>query len=276
MNVIQSAILGIVQGLAEFLPISSSGHLILARAIMGITAAESETGPYLMLDILLHLGTLAAVFAVFWRDWLDLIRHPIKNRTLLLLFVASLPTLFVGLFLKDFVDQFFTGYFLGISFLITGIFLMIAEKMSSTGKGTSEVKMKNAIVMGVMQAVAILPGVSRSGSTLMGGMVSGLDRKKTAKFSFMMSAPAILGSFVVEGKDALEAGFFSQIAVVPTIVGVVAAAVCGFIAIKFMMRLIEKISLNYFTLYVCLVGLAVLMLQLAGCPALPAFQLPGM
>ena len=113
--------------------------------------------------------------------------------------------------------------------------------------------------MGVMQAIALLPGVSRSGSTLTGGLLSGLDRKSAAKFAFMMSAPAIFGSLLFEGKDAIEMGYLNDLALVPTIAGVVVAAVSGYLAIRFMLRLISRVSLNWFALYVAILGLVILL-----------------
>ena len=130
MNILQAAILGLVQGLAEFLPISSSGHLILARAVMGISDAQAATGPYMMLDVLLHAGTLLAVLVVFWKDWWAILKNPFRSRTLLLLIIASLPALAVVVLLGDVVDSFFTGWFLGVSFLITAVFMLIAETVS--------------------------------------------------------------------------------------------------------------------------------------------------
>ena len=129
--------------------------------------------------------------------------------------------------------------------------------------------------MGLMQAIALLPGVSRSGSTLMGGVASGLSRKSAAKFSFMMSAPAILGSLIFEGKDAIEMGYMKELALVPTLVGVLVAAVSGYLAIRFMLRLISRVSLNWFALYVALLGLVILLLQLSGFHGLPAFEFPA-
>lgn len=276
MSILQAAILGLVQGLAEFLPISSSGHLILARAVMGISDEAAATGVYIMLDVLLHAGTLLAVLVVFWKDWWAILKNPFKSKTLLLLFIASLPSLLAVVLLGDIIDSFFTGWFLGVSFLITAVFMLIAEKSSQrAAKWAEHPEGKHAVVMGLMQAIALLPGVSRSGSTLMGGVTSGLNRKSAAKFSFMMSAPAILGSLVFEGKDAIEQGYLQQLALVPTIVGVVVAAVSGYLAIRFMLRLINKVSLNWFALYVALLGLVILLLQLAGVGALPAFELPA-
>lgn len=276
MNVLQVVVLGLVQGLAEFLPISSSGHLILARALMGISDEAASTGAFMMLDVLLHAGTLLAVLVVFWKDWWAILKNPFKSKTLLLLFIASLPALITVVLLGDIVDSFFTGWFLGVSFLITAIFMLIAEGVSRRSiRWAEHPGFKHAIAMGLMQAIALLPGVSRSGSTLMGGVSSGLNRKSAAKFSFMMSAPAILGSLIFEGKDAIELGYLSELALVPTIVGMIVAAVSGYLAIRFMLRLINKVSLNWFALYVALLGLVILLLQLTGCSALPSFALPA-
>lgn len=275
MNILQAAVLGLVQGLAEFLPISSSGHLILARAIMGISDETAATGAYMMLDVLLHAGTLLAVLLVFWKDWWTILKNPFKSKTLLLLFIASLPALITVVLLGDLVDSFFTGWFLGVSFLITAIFLLIAETASKhIAQSDDHPNFKHAVIMGITQAIALLPGVSRSGSTLMGGVASGLNRRSAAKFSFMMSAPAILGSLIFEGKDAIESGYLSELALVPTIVGVLVAAVSGYLAIRFMLRLINRISLNWFGLYVALLGLIILLLQLSGFSGLPAFEMP--
>lgn len=275
LTILQAAILGLVQGLAEFLPISSSGHLILARAIMGISDESAATGAYMMLDVLLHVGTLLAVAIVFWKDWWNILKNPFKSKTLGLLIIASVPALLTVVFFGDFVDQFFTGWFLGVSFLITAVFLLIAEFASRHAKNrAAQPGVKHAIVMGIMQAIALLPGVSRSGSTLTGGVASGLDRRAAAKFAFMMSAPAILGSLIFEGKSAIESGAMSQLALVPTIIGVLVAAVSGYLSIRFMLKLINKASLNWFALYVALLGLVILCLQLGGYPGLPAFQLP--
>lgn len=276
MNVLQAIVLGLVQGLAEFLPISSSGHLILARAVMGISDEAAATGAYMMLDVLLHAGTLLAVVVVFWKDWWSILKNPFKSKTLLLLFIASLPALLAVVLLGDVIDSFFTGWFLGVSFLITAVFMLIAEAVSHHDSRKAEhPTFKHAVCMGIMQAIALLPGVSRSGSTLMGGVSSGLNRKSAAKFAFMMSAPAILGSLIFEGKDAIELGYLSELALVPTIIGVIVSAVSGYLAIRFMLRLINKVSLNWFALYVALLGLIILVLQLAGVPFLPAFALPA-
>jgi len=276
MTILQAAILGLVQGLAEFLPISSSGHLILARAVMGI-ADQAEAPVLQILDILLHVGTLIAVIVVFWKDWMAILRNLFKSKTLLLLFIASVPALIVALAFNDVLENLFTGWFVGFAFLITGAFMLLAEYLSKRGgkhlKRAEEPGYKNAIAMGFMQAVALLPGVSRSGSTLLGGIASGLTRQSAAKFSFMMSAPAILGSLLIKGKTALENGYFGQLELVPVMVGMVVAAISGYLAIRFMLKVISRVSLGWFALYVSVLGVAVLVLQLAapGFLPLPAF-----
>jgi len=268
MQVLFSAIMGIVQGLSEFLPISSSGHLLLAERLLSLVGYDVSSSKNLM--IMLHMGTLVAVAAVFIKDWLNMLRHPIKDRTLLLLFLASLPALFAVILLGDFIDSTFTGWFLGPAFLITALFLVLAEKISrKTEKSSDEVSLKNAGAMGLFQAVALLPGVSRSGSTLLGGLISGLSRRSAAKFSFLMSAPAILGSFLVELKDVFESGNMSTLFSFDILIGTAFAAISGFFAIRYMLRLIEKISFNKFAIYVAIVGIITIIFQLTGFAGFP-------
>lgn len=277
MNAIQSALLGLVQGIGEFLPISSSGHLLLGRMVLGLNI-DQNSGAYHMLDILLHVGTLIPVLIVFWKDWWAILKNPFKSKTLLLLFIASLPTLVVKFLFDDFIDGANTGWFLGVSFLMTAVFLLIAEQVSAKKTDTADKPgFLHAIVMGCMQGIALLPGVSRSGSTLAGGLLSGLNRKSAAKFSFMMSAPAIVGAMLLEGKDALENGWFSELELVPTLVGVVVAGVSGYLAIRFMLSLISRVSLNWFALYVAILGVVFLVLQLVNVPGMnvPDFAPPA-
>ena len=273
MTVIEAALLGLLQGLGEFLPISSSGHLLLGRMLLGLMIDESPA--YKMLDILLHVGTLIPVLIVFWKDWWAILKNPFRSKTLLLLFIASMPTLVVKVIFDDFIDGCDTGWFLGVSFLMTAVFLLVAEYVSGKkAHKTNKPGFFHAIVMGCMQGIALLPGVSRSGSTLAGGLLSGLDRKNAAKFSLMMSAPAIAGALLLEGKDAIENGWIKDLAVGPTIVGVIAAGVVGYLAIRFMLKLITKVSLNWFALYVAILGVLFLALQLIGFPGVTPFSAP--
>ena len=281
MTVIQSAFLGLIQGLGEFLPVSSSGHLLLSRIFLGI---QTDTPAMKMLDILLHVGTLIPVIIVFFKDWIDMILHPVRNKTLLLLVIASLPTLAVYLAAKKLFPAvngfavFDSGWFLGSSFLITALFLLLCDWLSArSGRrpGGGRVGIFQAVFMGLFQGIGMIPGISRSGSTILGGVSTGLNKPTAAKFSFMMSAPAILGSLLMEGKDALELGYFSEIALVPSLVGIVVAAVVGFFAIRFMLRIISRIPLSWFALYLAVIGLLYLVLQLSGVSLVPAFAVPA-
>ncbi len=278
MSVLQSAFLGLLQGLCEFLPVSSSGHLLLAQILMNL---QMDTGAMKMLDILLHVGTLIPVVVVFWKDWIAMISHPIKNKTLLLLIVASLPTLVIYVLAKKlFPEQngfavFDTGWFLGASFLLTALFLLICDLVSRSSRAkTNQVGFGHAILMGIFQGIGMIPGVSRSGSTITGGTIGGLEKSAAARFSFMMSAPAIVGSLLMEGKDALEEGLFSQIEVLPTAVGILVAAVSGFLAIRFMLKIISKVPMGWFALYLAVIGIVYLVLQLSGSPLVPGFAAP--
>ena len=271
MNVLQSAALGLIQGLGEFLPISSSGHLLFARFLMGIQGESAEIqASWKVLDILLHVGTLIPLLLVFWKDWWAMLRHPVRNKTLLLLIVASLPTLLVYFAAKTLFPSaggfavFDSGWFLGAAFLITALFLLLCDLIASR-RGSTDKK------VGFFQGIGLIPGVSRSGSTILGGVFSGLDKKKAASFSFMMSAPAILGSLLMEGKDALDEGLFDHIEFIPVAVGIAVAAVTGFLALRFMLKIISTVPLARFAVYLAVIGIAYLVFQLAGSSLLPPF-----
>ena len=275
MSYLQRAFLGLIQGLCEFLPVSSSGHLLLSRLFLGI---QTDSHAMKMLDILLHVGTLLPVVIVFWKDWIAMISHPIRNKTLLLLIVASLPTLVIYLTADKLFpevggfDVFDSGWFLGVSFLITALFLLLCDALARRKTGKEQVSFPQAIVMGLFQGIGMIPGISRSGSTITGGVATGLSKPAAARFSFMMSAPAILGSLLMEGKDALEDGYFSEISFGPTLLGIVVATVSGYLAIRFMLRIIQHVPLSWFALYLAVLGVVYLILQLSGNPALPPFS----
>ncbi len=280
MNILQSAMLGLIQGLGEFLPISSSGHLLLARILMGLQNASPQIqSSYKMLDILLHVGTLIPLIIIFWKEWMQMLCHPFRNKTLLYLFFASIPTLAVYLGAKTlFPNQngfgvFDSGWFLGASFLLSALFLLICDLIvAHRRKPGGEIRLLPALVMGLFQGIGMIPGVSRSGSTILGGTACGLSKKNAARFSFMMSAPAILGSLLIEGKDALESEGFSNIELLPVIVGIAVAALSGFIALRFMLRIINTVPLCRFALYLAVIGIIYLFLQLTGYSILPGFN----
>lgn len=251
MTILHAAILGVVQGFAEFLPVSSSGHLVLLQTIFGINEGA------LFFDTVLHLGTLLAVVVIYFTDLVDIFRKRMWKR-LFMLIIASIPALLVGFFFKDFFEGLFSGAkLLGFGFLFTAVILALSDRVRNGKKDLKRMRLWDGLSMGIMQAVAIFPGVSRSGSTISGGLFTGLDRRFAADFSFQMSIPIILGSIVVEGRDALKEGIGS-VDWTPIIVGTAIAAVCGFIAIKFMIRVVTRARLSVFALYVALLGVLVL------------------
>ncbi len=276
MNAIFAAIMGLVQGLSEFLPISSSGHLILAEKLLGLLLPAGGLHHRLLCD--------AAHWAPCWPWQLCSGRTgctccAIPSRTPPCCCCSSLlPALAVKILPGDAIDGLFTGWFLGISFLITALFLVLIEVFDRRGRHRArkqEPDVPTALIMGGFQGIALLPGVSRSGSTLLGGIVSGLNRRAAARFSFMMSAPAILGSFLVEGKDAVEQHGLSSLFSVSSLIGLVFAAIAGYLAIRYMLKLIERISFYRFAVYVALVGVAVIIMQVTGFAGFPPIAFPG-
>lgn len=279
VTIVQGLILGLVQGLGEFLPISSSGHLLLSRILFGV---QTDTPAMKMLDILLHVGTLVPVLIVFRKEWIDMVLHPIRNKTLLLLIAASLPTLGIYLAAKKLFPEvngfavFDSGWFLGASFLITALFLLLCDRLASgSSKKEQRVSFLNALVMGLFQGIGMVPGISRSGSTIFGGVSTGLNKPAAARFSFMMSAPAILGSLLMEGKDALDLGYASSIEILPCLAGIVTAAIVGYLSIRFMLKIISRVPLSWFALYLAVIGVLYLVLQMTGTMGVPAFTVPA-
>ena len=266
MSILQAILLGVVQGLAEFLPISSSGHLMLLEQVFSMQIDENVL---MLVTVLLHVGTLFAVAVVFWSDWMDILKNLFHSKTLLLLIIASMPALVVKVVLGDLFDALNAGGLLGVFFIVTAVLLWLAERLSAQGRHTKKegvVNYKHALAMGGCQAVGMLTGISRSGSTIFGGVATGLPRYTAAKFSFLMSAPAILGGLLVEGHDAIEAGAMSYLGanILPIVVGVVCAAVCGYLAIRYMLKLINRISFNWFALYMLLLGIGTIIMQIVG------------
>jgi len=264
MTLLEGAFLGLIQGLAEFLPVSSSGHLNLLQALFGVQMEHQ-----LLFNILLHVATLAAVGIFFWKDWIDMILHPIKNRTLLLLFIASMPALAAKILFDGALDYVEThNDFLGVCFLLTGLMLLLTQRISQrqarNHTGKTKVGVPEALAMGCLQAVGMLPGISRSGSTIFGGVCAKLNRETAAKFSFMMSAPAIVAGMLSEGKAALESGVSFGADLPAILLGMAVAFISGYLAIRFFMKVISRMSLNGFALYVTLVGILTLILQITG------------
>ena len=250
IDIIKSIVLGLVQGLGEFLPISSSGHLLLAERIFGI-----EEGGQL-LTILLHVGTLAAVCIVYWDQIWAIIKKPIQWKTLWLI-VATAVTATFTFAGKKLIDSADDGKYLWICFLLTSVILTIGElakKNRDQEVRLKDMKWWHAVVIGGMQGIAVLPGVSRSGSTITGAMLCGIKKKDAAEFSFLLSIPAILGGLVLEVPDLIREGTgdFTWYGI---LIGMVVAGVSGYFAVRFMIRLITKKSLWAFAVYTSALGI---------------------
>lgn len=272
MSYFEAVILGLVQGLAEFLPISSSGHLALLQQWFGIREDN-----VLLFTVLLHVGTLISVFFIYWKDIWELIvelcltikdlctgkglrleERPVRKLGIMII-VATIPTGIIGVLFGDFFDSLYTSVIpIGIGLIITGFLLIVAENMGEGNRGIQQMNFRNAIFVGLVQGVAICPGISRSGSTLFGSLLCNLDRKFAVKFVFLISIPSILGSAVLEAPDAIKAGFdMTQLG--PVFVGMAVAAISGLVAIKAMIKIVSDKKLNYFSYYVWALGLIVVL-----------------
>ena len=264
----QAILLGAVQGLGEFLPISSSGHIMFFEQLLNM---QIDPNAMMLVTVLLHVGTLLVILIVFWQDWLDILKNLFHSKTLLWLIVASLPALIVKVLLGDLFDRLNAGGMLGIFFLVTAVMMWLVQRLSGGRhiSRNSEINAKHAVTMGCFQALGMMTGISRSGSTTLGGVLTGLSRKSAIKFCFMMSAPAVLGSLLMEGLDAYEAGAFSILGdyMIPIVLDIVVAFVLGMLTVRFMLRQIERISYHWFALYMGLLGILTIILQLAGAGA---------
>ena len=262
MTIIEAIVLGLVQGLCEFLPVSSSGHLLLLSKIFGITEGA------MFFSVMLHLATLVAVVIAFWPLVKKLVKHPF-SRPVLMIILATIPTVLVAVLFKK-VEPFKTfylaaegGQYLGYCFLVTSVILLVSDRVQHPKKSLRKIKnmrYTDALIIGSMQGVGVLPGVSRSGSTISGALVAGLDRKAAADFSFLMSIPAILGGAVLEIPDAIEEGL-TGIHWTCVFAGMLVAGLVGFFAIRLMLSAIKKKKLWGFAVYTALLGAAVLVDQ---------------
>ena len=272
MTYLSSFLLGLVQGLAEFLPISSSGHLSIAQNLLGLNTEIPE-----FFDVLLHLGTLVAVFVAYWRDICDMVAElihgvgdlvhgttprqvPPARRLILLIIVGTLP-LFILLPIHKQVQALSNNMvFIGAALVVTG-FLLFACDLVRKGKKTERTAtIADVLVVGLGQAIATMPGISRSGMTITTGCFMGFERKFAVRFSFLLSIPAVLGANILSLKDAFEAGIIW--AEVPMyVVGVITAAVVGYVCIRLLRLVAEKGRFGAFAYYCWAVGLLTLLLN---------------
>lgn len=250
------ALIGIVQGVSEFLPISSSGHLVLLYNIFDI---QQNT---IFLSVVLHLATLFAVVFVYFNDIVMLIKNPFC-KTNKLLVVATIPTVIMVLIFEKLITQAFGGNFFVVGFFITALVLLISEQLSKKNVNTKsdvlnlDITYKKAIVIGVVQGIACVPGISRSGSTISTALMLKVNKEDATKFSFLMSIPIIIASFLYELINLKNATF--SFSTMQLFVGFVCAFLFGIIAVKFMIKFVKKQKLYIFSIYLVIIGIFVLL-----------------
>ena len=274
MDILHAVIIGIIQGLTEFLPVSSSAHLVFVQRLLGVESS-------IAFDVFLHLGTLIAVLWFFRTDvykmlrawWLsigDLLQGRFRQgfaddpykRLAWYVILATVPVGIVGVLFEDAVDSMFAGalYVPAFFLFVTGTILYLSQRMASGNINFENISKKEALWMGLGQACAILPGLSRSGTTIAAGLTIGLDKEFAAKFSFILSIPTILGAFVVQLKDigsALNVNFL------PVFLGFIVSIIAGYFAIKWMLDLIQNRSLDVFSYYCWIISIIVFMGSIA-------------
>lgn len=273
MTLISSILLGLIQGVAEFLPISSSGHLAIAEHLLG----ASGTHPPEFFDVLLHLGTLLAVFVAYWKDIRDMVveffcgvrdlaHHstpvpvPSARRLILLIIVGTLP-LFAVLPIKDLVEGLADNmYFVGGALIVTGFLLFASDRVRKGRKTEKSATLLDVFLVGVAQAIATCPGISRSGTTITAGCFLGFDRKFAVRYSFLMSIPAIFGANILSIKDALETVIWAEVPVY--LVGVLVSAVVGYACIRLLKMIADKGKFGFFSYYCWTVGVLTIIMNL--------------
>ena len=255
MSILESIILGIIQGLTEFLPVSSSGHLELAKAILGDTSLPEES---LTFTVVLHFATALSTLVIFRKEVLEIFKGLFQfkwndqMKFSLKIILSMIPAVVVGLLFEEQLESFFGGKIIlvGAMLLVTSVLLLLADKAKNTNK---EVSFKNAVIIGVSQAIAMLPGISRSGATISTSVLLGIDRTRAARFSFLMVVPLIFGKI---GKDVLSGDInFQSGEIIPLSAGFIAAFLSGLLACTWMISLVKKSKLSYFAIYCAVVGI---------------------
>jgi len=272
MELIKTVLLGIIQGLTEFLPVSSSGHLILAQTFLGVTDPHDAGGSAMLLEVILHVATGIAVLYVFRKDIIGIITGCVSKDTIVRkdsltysgwVILATIPAAFVGIFFKKYINVLFDtsggalmpAYLASFMLLVTAglLFLTLTKKGASVDDG--KLTTMKVLAIGIMQAIAITPGISRSGSTIAIALLVGVSRTEAGRFSFMLALPAIFGAALLEARDVESWGALLS---VNMIAGFIASLVVGVIALKLLLSFIKKGKLHYFAYY-C-VGAAIISL----------------
>ncbi|WP_405200324.1 undecaprenyl-diphosphate phosphatase [Christiangramia sp. LLG6405-1] len=263
MDLLDAVILGIIQGLTEFLPVSSSGHLELGKAILGDTSVPEES---LLFTVVLHFATALSTLVIFRKDVFEILKGLFsfkwneETQFSLKIIISMLPAVIVGLLFEEQLEALFGGniLFVGFMLLVTALLLWLADKAKDTGK---KVSYSNAFVIGVAQAIAMLPGISRSGATISTSVLLGNDKTKAARFSFLMVVPLIFGKIA---KDLLGGELTSSSTDLTALaVGFIAAFIAGLVACTWMITLVKKSKLSWFAIYCFVVGIAAIIFAYA-------------
>ena len=282
MNLIHAIILGIVQGLTEFIPVSSSAHLILAEKMMGLDKLMTPE-QITAFTAVIQLGTLVAVIVYFFDDIMSIIVGFIGGNLAMiqsrqqrgthngaklgwLIIVGTLPVVVVGLVFKKQIEGTFTKnlFVIGVSVIVWAVFLLLAEMFGVRRRGMNDLRWSDAIIVGLAQCFSLIPGSSRSGTTITGALVNGLTRETAARFSFLLSIPAIAGSGLLEMKALLQVGGLQGIGMTNLIVATIISAIVGYLSIAFLISFLRKNSTLVFIVYRLLIGVAILFLVTRG------------
>ena len=259
-EIISYLILGVIQGLTEFLPVSSSGHLTLCSEILEIKSDD------ITFKVLVHFATALSTIIVFRREIASLTtgvfqKNSVGNvsrKYILLLALSAIPAAIVGFTLKDQIESLDSPQFVGYMLLVTAIILALSQKLNSDLE--KKVNFNSSIIIGISQALAILPGISRSGSTIGTALLLGISREEAAKFSFLMALPVILGATALETKELFEGGLQASGPILGYVVGVIAAFVSGLVACKLMIRLVKGTNLLWFSVYCAVIGVVAIVI----------------
>ena len=254
MDYFEAFLLGIVQGLTEFLPISSSGHIEISKVILGSSFDKNEG---LLFTIILHFATALSTMFIFRKDIIDIFKGLLtkkwneSKKFSLSILISMIPAVFIGLLYENFINSLFNGSLILVAAMlyITGLLLFLSDFLKLKKK---EITYKNSFIIGLAQAIAILPGISRSGATIATSVIMGIDREKAARFSFIMVIPLIFGSMA---KSIIDNGItFENFDLFSVALGFISAFITGLIACKWMISLVKKSKLYYFSIYCCIVG----------------------
>jgi len=253
VHILEAILLGVLQGLTEFLPVSSSGHIELGKYLFGIELKDD-----LLFSLFLHLATVLSTIIVFRKDILSIIKELFQfkfneaTRFVTYILISMLPVFIVGIFFKDAVESFYNGNiaFVGAMLIITGLLLLASEKIKAK---TRNLNAPSAFIIGIAQAIAVLPGISRSGATIATGLISGVDRSAIARFSFLMVIPPIIGASILDVGNISNSQYNST-DILNMCAGFIAAFLTGLFACKLMIRLVKNSKLIYFAIYCFLVG----------------------